>query len=644
MAIIAGAGPPPPRPTIVQQLRSIDFSTVPDYGMGAPHGPAVGARIGEEGESAGPPVTAAGPRVEPKIPMGYHLPDTRAPGVARALRSDPSRPYRPFGGMESAFYDNRVIVGLSGPAGTGKSRCWLEKLHLICEMFPGARCLIVRKTRESLSEAALFTYETMVLPQGHPLLDGARRSHRQHYLYPNGSEIVVAGLDKPQKLMSTEFDFIYIQEAIECEKDDVEILISRLRNNIVPFQQLVFDCNPDKPGHWIRQESLSGMFPLHATWHEDNPTLWEEAPPEVQIFIARALDEDPDTDLGTLGETWPVEAQDGRRGRWTVEGTAYRARLDMATGARYKRLRLGLWVSAEGAIYEEHWKTDGPQSNLVDHFDPPIHWRRAWSIDFGFTAPFVLQKWAFDPDGRGFMYEEIYYTKRLVSEHAVQALESSGWEYIPGYGPRAIHGVQQDPLPDYVICDVDAEGRATFEDSTGLHCIGAYKVGPGGIDPGLQAVQQRMLPARDGRPRLFVMRGALIERDPTLKDQHKPQCTAEEIDGYIWDTSGSKKKGERPLQKDDHGCDCMRQIVTHEDNIVGDLSAGDVPQGALAGHGAPQGMVVAVPRAKASDSDRDRGSRSHGNTSGIGGRKSSGGRLTPAQEREASGRGSKRYH
>jgi len=40
-------------------------------------------------------------------------------------------------------------------------------------------------------------------------------THAQSYTYPNGSTIVLGGLDKESRIMSTQYDVIYVQEAIE---------------------------------------------------------------------------------------------------------------------------------------------------------------------------------------------------------------------------------------------------------------------------------------------------------------------------------------------------------------------------------------------------------------------------------------------
>ncbi|WP_149112819.1 hypothetical protein [Limnoglobus roseus] len=125
-----------------------------------------------------------------------------------------------YGGNRTLFGTRDDECLLSGPAGTGKSIACLTKLFLFAEKYPGARLLIVRKTRESLTEAGLVTWENEVVPKGHPCLEGPQRKFRSSYQFPNGSVIVVGGLDKSQKVMSTAYDLIYVQEAIELRESE----------------------------------------------------------------------------------------------------------------------------------------------------------------------------------------------------------------------------------------------------------------------------------------------------------------------------------------------------------------------------------------------------------------------------------------
>ena len=212
------------------------------------------------------------------------------------LRWETATPlYKPRGGCAAVIACTLPEVLISGPAGTGKSRACLQKLHHLATDYPGSRHLIVRKTRESLSESGLFTFERYVLGEGHPIAAGVQRHYRQVYQYPNGSAIVVGGLDKASKIMSTEYDTIYVQEAIELSEDDWESLTTRTRNGVMPYQQLLADANPDRPTHWLKKRCDAGRTLLIESRHEDNPRLWDGA-------------------------------------QWTPEGTAYIARLDALTG------------------------------------------------------------------------------------------------------------------------------------------------------------------------------------------------------------------------------------------------------------------------------------------------------------------------
>jgi hypothetical protein len=159
----------------------------------------------------------------------------------------------------------------------------------------------------------------------------------------------------------------------------------------------------------------------------------------------------------------------------------------------------------------------------------------------------VLQWWAADPDGRLYRYREIYRTRGLVEDHARRARELS----------------RQEPRPRAVICDHDAEDRATLERHLGMPTVPARK----DVSPGVQAVAARLRKAGDGRPRLFLMRDCLDSRDPELDAAKKPCRTEEEMDGYVWDLSANRRKGEEPLKQNDHGADALRYVVSHLDLV-----------------------------------------------------------------------------
>lgn len=432
------------------------------------------------------------------------------------------RPYQPFGGASEAMTARDPEVLLSGPAGTGKTIAALTKLYLCAHKYPGMRGLIVRKTRESLSEAALVTFEQKVVPEGHPVLSGPQRRIRQVYEFPNGSEVVVGGLDKAQKVMSTEFDVIYVQEAIEVTEDDWESLTTRLRNNRMPYQQLVADTNPSHPRHWLKQRCNRGQTRLVETRHEDNPTLFDPVTRQV-----------------------------------TPDGAKYLAKLNALTGARLHRLRYGRWVQAEGVVYEGF----DPLVHVVEPRPIPPDWPRYWSIDFGFTLkhPLVILWWAVDGQGVAHCYREFRRVGVLVEHAAREAMRVS----------------EGEPRPRAIVADHDAEDRATFEHHSGLRVTPADK----GVTAGIQDVAERLVVLADGRPRIVFHRNALCHpADEAIVEAKRPTTVVEEFDAYVWNDKVTK---EAPVKDQDDAMDCTRYLCRYltagrsvdHGNPYGELSA-----------------------------------------------------------------------
>jgi phage terminase large subunit len=84
---------------------------------------------------------------------------------ARLKPQGPVHRYQPHGTCVELFKYRGDEVLFAGPAGTGKSRACLEKLHAMALANPGFRGLIVRKTLASLGSTALVTFESHVATQ-----------------------------------------------------------------------------------------------------------------------------------------------------------------------------------------------------------------------------------------------------------------------------------------------------------------------------------------------------------------------------------------------------------------------------------------------------------------------------------------------
>lgn len=414
-----------------------------------------------------------------------------------------NRFFAAYGSHVEAMLDRHDEVLLAGPAGTGKTRAVLEKVNFCAQKYPGFKGMIVRKTRDSLTNSAQIIWEQRVVRPGSP--ESRIHYQTQRYRYKNGSFVALGGLDKSSKVMSSEYDMIAVIEATELAENEWEDLTTRLRAGVMPYHQIVGDCNPQGPTHWLYQRSQRirpdglPVLRMHTSTHRDNPMVTGD----------------------------------------------YLRRLRNLTGIRYKRLYKGEWAAAEGLVYES-WG-ENRERYLVNRFEPAYDWPRLWVVDFGFIHPFVWQEWAIDPDGRMYRTWEIYRTRTLVEDHA-----------------RAILAHQKLfrlPRPYAIACDHDAEDRATLERHLGMATVPARKA----VSSGIQAVESRLRIRSDGRPRLFFMRDAHVPGtiDYALVDDAKPLRTEDELDSYVWNP---KRPGE-PVKQDDHGADATRYAVAHVDAI-----------------------------------------------------------------------------
>lgn len=259
--------------------------------------------------------------------------------------------YYPVGAAKEFIAARDPEVLIEGPAGTGKTFAAMQKLHLTARKYPKARILMVRQTLESLKTGALNTYIKHVQPELDGVVAfGGSKFYPAEFRYPNGSVIIVGGLDKADKFMSAEYDVIFVNEGTETTEDTWQALKTRLRNGVVPYQQLLADCNPAGPRHWLNQRCNAGKTRRIRSTHRDNPAFW-----------------------------------DLKRGDWTEQGRRYvEETLAGLTGVRRQRLLEGVWAATEGQVYTE--------------FDPERHvksidttyWTTYMAVDVGSRNPTAI--------------------------------------------------------------------------------------------------------------------------------------------------------------------------------------------------------------------------------------------------------------
>lgn len=195
-------------------------------------------------------------------------------------------------------------------------------------------------------------------------------------------------------------------------------------------------------------------------------------------------------------------------------------------GMWYDRKIKGLWVAAEGLVYELY-----DRNIHVQEFTIGEDWQRCRSIDWGFNNPFVCLFGALDPDDRLYVYDEIYLDHTLL-------------------GPLAgnVKSKGEEGLYRFTVADHDPGDAAEFM-KHGVFSHPAQK----DVAFGIEKVAERLVVKENDLPRLLV----------------HPRCVnlIHEIGKYAW---APRKEGrpakEEPVKKDDHALDGLRYMVMEIDN------------------------------------------------------------------------------
>lgn len=351
-----------------------------------------------------------------------------------------------YRGLASGTIRDKFVL-VEGRRGTGKTRAILTILLARALAVPKSRILVVRSTRTRLSATVLVTLEEQVFPSfGMSVPGGGARENRSGYRLPNGSEIVVQGLDDTSRTQSGEFSWIYVAEGTElASQNDVSALAGALRlampqdvPSFVPRHQCIIDFNPSYPGHWInkignevptglrkvnspaayrrilafnRQDPEPGRWRRIVTCHADNPYYWDS-------------------------KAWT----------WTPQGLEYYTEtLSHLTGHLKRNWLDGEWSAPEGTVWGESFL---PELHEVNPFRIPSTWPIYAALDPGYGHNCAFAWFAVAPNGRMYCIAEIVGARiplgTLIAR--IEAMErENGWTVKRYYGdPQYIHQTRQE--------------------------------------------------------------------------------------------------------------------------------------------------------------------------------------------------------
>lgn len=319
-----------------------------------------------------------------------------------------------------------------------------------------------------------------------------------------GRRIYTAGANNIQsvsKIQGLTLAGAYGDEVSTWPKELMEMLGTRLS---VPGAQFFGTCNPEGPVHWFLADWLSraSMWVMH-----DGSTSTREVSDAIDLHrFSFTLDDNPHLDPAFVA---------GLRAQYR--------------GLFYKRYILGLWVPAEGAIYDM-FDTD---KHIVTDIPRITRWL-SLGVDHGTRNPFSAGLLGLGTDRR------LHLTREWRWDSTKQRQQLSNAEY----SKRLRHWLTGVPVPESALVGVRPE-RVVVDPSAAdfrvqLHNDGLPSiVADNEVLPGIRTIQS-----------LFAL---------DLLDIHESCYDLNiELQGYSWDDKAAEKGEDAPLKVADHGPDMLR--------------------------------------------------------------------------------------
>jgi len=253
--------------------------------------------------------------------------------------------------------------------GANSSKSYSIAQHLLFNKFykeKDKRILILRKTTPALRNSCYLLIKDLIgkydLPQKH---------NRADLTYEYGNNLILfKGLDDPEKIKSSEFNYIWPEEATELSFEDYVQLNLRMRRATDGLNQMFLSFNPVDAQHWIKREvedKPDSMTAMHHSTYKDNPYASDT---DIEII----------EDLINKDENF------------------------------YKVYALGQWGILKNIIYSGWEALSKPPENYKDI---------SYGIDWGYESPCALIKiyWL---DGEKVTWEELIYQKGLTTPEFIK--------------------------------------------------------------------------------------------------------------------------------------------------------------------------------------------------------------------------------
>lgn len=251
----------------------------------------------------------------------------------------------------------------------------------------------------------------------------------------------------------------------------------------VENSKIWYNCNPDSPFHWFKTDYI------------------DKAKEKRFLHLHFLM-----TDNLTLSKS-VLESYERRY-----------------TGVFYKRYILGLWVMAEGVIYDNF--SEAHTYNLPLDKERVLYADRFLAIDYGITNPFavleIIDEW-----------DNIYIDNMIYYDSAREGKQLTDEQYM-----QMIKSMEESRGVGYNEIIIDPSASSMIQ----LLRLNGYLVTPADNDV-LEGIKVTHSAFHQGK--IHINEPAC---GPLIKELHT----------YAWDEQSKEKGNEKPIKVNDHACDALR--------------------------------------------------------------------------------------
>ena len=291
-----------------------------------------------------------------------------------------------------------------GSAGSGKSYTIAQRLIIRCCNEP-IRVLVCRRYATTLRNSCFALFKEILAKW--QLTNYVKiRETDMSIIFPNGSQIIMVGLDTEEKLLSlTNISTIWIEEAYEVEKNKVEQLNLRMRGT-ASNQQLLLSWNPISKNSWLYNFTV-------------------EEPPENSIFIHSTYKDNPFLN---------------------AEYVAALDEMEIRNPAKYRIYGLGEWgVDTEGLVITNWKKEDFNPMELA-----ALGYEHRAGCDLGWIDKTAIIDTLYDRDNKTiYVFNEFYKSGCQLSDIATAIKEMNLKKtklFVDAAEPRSIQYFKQENI------------------------------------------------------------------------------------------------------------------------------------------------------------------------------------------------------